>query len=470
MRTTDDAALFSRWASRLAVPSLIAVVGLAQGVVGPTARPAARAAAHTVNDSAAPLPRVDAAAVRYRFEVPPTAGFEAAGELAALEVRVTAGGATAPDLAELAELHAARALQAGDPADLARAEELARASLAAQPEPSAAPLTLARVASARHQFREAIALAEGYLVRKPSPAAHLLVATASLALGELPRAVQAADAALEARPSSAAYLMRALVLEAQGRDAEATHDFGRAIAIEEYGGPREAARVRALWARFLLRRGAWEDARVLLAEALRIEPGAPLALALRGELALRTGRIADARAGFEEAFRADRETRYLIDQARAQELGGDAAGADQARAQIERLIRTELAARGTGHRLELVELLVDRGSPAAVAEAITLARAELGGRAGGETRFQLARALARAGQVPEALREARAALATGVRDARLYELMAQLERARGSAPRAALYAAEAARLDPPPPHPTAAHAWRRLGITVGGVP
>lgn len=193
---------------------------------------------------------------------------------------------------------------------------------------------------------------------------------------------------------------------------------------------------------------------------MRIAPGYPLAVAHQGELALRTGHPRQAKEQFERAFVASRQVRYLIDEARAQELAGDLAGATSTRTQVERLVRAELRENGLGHRLDLVEVLVDRGTPDDLREAVTLAAAEVLARPSADTRFQQARALAAGGNRREALEAVRAALATGARDARLYELASRLERANGNEPRAALYAGEAARLDP------GNGGWRGLGLRI----
>lgn len=405
----------------------------------------------------------DPAALSYRY---PLAGATLAPRreldetIAILAARTAAPVASPMEMADLADLYLKRAQIAGDPADYAKAETVAKRSLAALPAPSSAPLTLAKLASARHDFRAAIALAREFLTHTRSPGALGLLASAHLALGELDRASEAAEWAVGVKPDSAGYLMRALVFSAQGRDAEAAFDFAHAAEVEVAGDPEEAARLRTLWARFLLRRGEWRGAEDLLVEAGRIAPGYPLAVAHQGELALRTGHARRAKELFERALVASRQVRYLIDEARAQELAGDLAGATSTRTQVERLVRTELRENGLGHRLDLVEILVDRGAPSDVSEAITLAAEEVLARPSAETRFQQARALAAGGNRREALEAVRAALATGARDARLYELAARLERAGGNAPRAALYAGEAARLDP------GNAGWRSLGLRI----
>ena len=439
---------------------VLSVVALGGVVAAASLLGAHRASAVATPRSAlAPDPQI----VHYRYPVGPAriAPIDDLNEsITILETRIAQPVASPMEMADLADLYLRRAQIAADPADYAKSEAVAKRSLAALRFPSSAPLTLAKVASAHHEFRTAIALAREFLTHSKSPGALGVLASSHLALGELDRASEAAEWAVGVKPDTAGYLMRALVFQAQGRDAEAAYDFAHASQVEVAGDPEEAARLRTLWARFLLRRGEWASAETLLTEAIRIAPEFPLAVAHQGELALRTGHAKQAKDLFERAFVASRQVRYLIDEARAQELAGDLAGANSTRTQALRLVRTELRENGLGHRLDLIEILVDRGTPADITEAIPLAAAEVLSRPSVETRFQQARALAAGGNRREALDAVRAALATGAREARLYELTARLERAQGNAQRADLYAGEAARLDP------GSAGWRGLGLRI----
>jgi tetratricopeptide (TPR) repeat protein len=149
----------------------------------------------------------------------------------------------------------------------------------------------------------------------------------------------------------------------------------------------------------------------------------------------------------------------LIDEARSQELSGERDSANALRVQVEKIVRAELSEGGLGHRLDLVEVLVDRGGPD-LAEAIALAREEVSHRPSVDARFQLARALANSGKHDEALSQVQAALSSGAREAQIYELAAQLEKQRGNTSRAALYTQEAEQLDP------GSSGWRRLGLNM----
>lgn len=440
---------------------VVLVVGsaaLIASVIATSVREHAHATTPAIAHHEAATPTDDQ--IRYRFAIREAASIDPLATIGEIETRATSATATPFDTAELAELYLRRAQVAGDPADYTRAHDMARRSLAALPSPNGAPLTLARIATARHEFRAAIQLARDYLARTSSASAYTILTTSYLALGELPAAAESAERQVTDNPSSGAYLMRALVYAAQGRDAEAAYDFARAVVVEDFGDPKEGARLRTLWARFQLRRGDSEGAGRLVTEALRIAPDDPLALGQRGELALRSGNARDARADFERAFVASRQVRYLMDEARAQELAGERETALATRAQVEKLVRAELAASGTGHALDLVELLVDRARPADLAEAIAVGSAEVARRPSADVRFQLARAYHRASQPREGIVQIRAALATGVRDARMYELAARLETALGNAPRAAMYREQALALDPRD------SGWRSLGMAV----
>ncbi len=408
--------------------------------------------APTTQDANALVP--DLAAVRYRYATTRDAAAQTDSIIKQLEERAATPIGSPEDLGELADLYVRRAMLAGDVEDYKRAEDMARRSLALRASPNGAGIVLAKVASARHDFRKAIEIAREATRIKPTAGTFGLIASAELALGELGEASAAAESAVALGATPASFLTRALVLQAQGRDAEAAFDFVQAVKVETYGDPEEAARTRALWGRFLLRRGELAGAALVINEALRIIPGDPLALAQAAELSLRRGKLPEARADFEQAFAASRQMRYLIDLARAQELSHDLAAATSSRAQVEQLVRRDLAENGLGHQLDLVEILVDRGTPADLKEAVTLAQQEVERRPSADTRFQFARALWRSGARADAATQIHAVLATGAHDARFYELAARVE----GGLRGAMYAREAARLDP------GNSGWRSLGM------
>ncbi len=397
------------------------------------------------------------AEVKYRFPIDPVdPRIEIDSTIKAFEERVKQPLPQPLDLTELSDLYLRRAQLAGDKRDYDRSGELAQKSLAMLATQNSATLTLAKLANARHDFRAALDLVATY--KRPSPAVPTIQATAYLALGELPAAAAAANKAVVVKPDSNTYLMRALVMMAQGRDREAALDLAAAARAEDLGDPQGAARLRTLWGRFLLRRGERDAAGMLFDEALRIVPDFALAQAQRGELLLRSGLAKEAARTFEQAFATSRQVRYLIDQARALEVDGDVANAEAVRKQVESIVRAELGEGGFGHRLDLVEVLVDRGTTPALVEAIELAREEVNRRPSAETHYQLARAHARMHATEQAYLEIQAALAQGAHEPQYYELASRLETARANPARAAVYTQLANELDPD------AHGWRTQGM------
>lgn len=344
------------------------------------------------------------------------------------------------DLAELAGLYLERGRNTADGALLDKAEKTAKQSLAALKSPNPARLVLARLACERHDFRGALELAQAALKERGSASAVSVLVTANLALGRLAEASRLADELVDSLPTSGSYFLRALVNEAQGRDAEAALDFESAARREEPGNVLEAARLRTLWGRFYLRRGRLGEARTLVTEALRLAPTSPLVLGIAGELSLRHGRAAEAAERFMAAFSIARQTRYLVFYARARERSGDTRAADEARAQAEKFLRPDLQAGRYGHRLELVELLLDRAKPEDVAEAVKLAEAELTVRESTDAHYALARGYVAARRFDDAARAMRAALRTGVRSPELYAWASRIERERGRPAQAELYA------------------------------
>ena len=339
--------------------------------------------------------------------------------------------AAAADLAQLAGLYYQQAKLTGRTGDYDQAESTARLSLRAQAtHNSGARLIVARVASSRHQFTDAIRIAREALAEDPSKAAPLSVVTgAYLALGNLAEANVSADQFVDRSPGLESYGLRALVYEAEGRDEESTADFVRALQIEDIGETDESAWVRSVFARGLMRRGDYAHARILLDEAIRSVPGYHLALDLRGDLEMREGKWADAERSFRAAFESSKQIPYLVHLARVKRAQGETVSAQEIEGEAEVLLRDELKRSGWGHRIDLAILLLDRGRPADVQEAETLAAADVENRPGALSLGVLARAKLRVGKFAEAQKVLRRALQSGSRDARLYLLMAEIERA-----------------------------------------
>jgi tetratricopeptide (TPR) repeat protein len=375
----------------------------------------------------------------YRFPV--TAPAETDADLDFYRERV----ARAPeglDLAALAHASLKKARRTGQRRWIDDAEAAARRSLDALPASNpGALLALAHAAQMKHDFAASAELCDRVLRDRPRDIRALSIqATTKLGLGRLDDALLCADALVDRAPISEHLALRAVVLAARGHEREALHDFRKAASLEEPGDPEGSAWLRAMWARLALRRGRHGEAEDLLREALRLRPFHPLALGLLGDLDADRGRTEAAERAYEDAYRASGDPAFLARRARLRRRQGDAAGAEELLAAAEKALRE-----APGHRLQLAQVLLDRG---AVAEALSIAEAEAATRRNAETLETLARARLASGRLPEARAAVREALRSGALDARLHELAADVESRLGCASRAEMHRAAAKEIHP----------------------
>lgn len=384
----------------------------------------------------------------YRLTGSTTSNTEA--EIAFLEKRIARDPKGGLDLAALSGLYFAKARQTGDAKGFAKAEETANKSLAnLAVHNEGAKMVLARVAEARHDFPEAIRLAREVLRVRPADQDALgVLVTSNLGLGGLDEAERAADQIVDRAPTLGAYTLRALVMEARGRDAEALYDFSKALAAEDVGEVEGSAWVRTLLGRFHARRGRMDLARGLYEEALRIVPDYPQTLGLLGELEAKVGSFDRSEARYAAAWKRLPELSFLVDRAGVKASRGDAAGATSLYAEAEKLLRQDLTTGSFGHRGELVHLLLHRGRPEDVQEAVTLSREEALTRRDAGTLSTLAWALSKAKLWSEAREAARHALRTGLRDAELFQRAGIIEAALDNPERADFYFTHAVQIDP----------------------
>lgn len=383
---------------------------------------------------------------RYRHPVRPLTG--SIGETAEAMKKRLAKAPSPLDLIDLASLALDDAKRNDDAAALLRAKALLAEADAKLPGLPGAKLVGASIADLTHHFDEALALAKAGFDATGSLGAASIIATASLARGDVDEALRWSDLLVRRRPMSASYFVRALALAARGRDEEAVFDFDRVVALESAAEPLESARMRAIWGRLRWHQGFRREARALAKDALRIAPQSVPALALHGEISLEDD-PERAVADYREAFRLSRRPRFLALSARALERLGRFPDAERARGEAEKLLRKDIA-RETGHRMELVETLLDRRDRVAAEEARALIREEMTMRRSPEVFSALARAEELSGNVDAALGAAQAALSGGFPDVFVYAHLARLERLGGNPLRAAMYGQKAGSAEPPP--------------------
>jgi tetratricopeptide (TPR) repeat protein len=391
--------------------------------------------------------------LRYRFERTARGTVTAAleSEIAFYQTRITRDPHGGLDLASLAGTYLRMARATGDLSWYVLADQAARRSLANLPfHNDGAVLVLAKVAEVRHDFKEAIRLAEGLRAHEESLG---ILVTAHLATGRVDAALLAAEELAGRLPTIGSLTLRALVNVARGADAAAEADFRRAIGAEESGEAGGSAYARTLLGRFHAARGRLTVARDLYQEALRILPEYPLALVLLAELDARVGahQAAERHLSKVTTISADPTVFDHVvfrTMARLKTLQRDRAGANALWDHAEARLRRDVAEGAFGHRRELAHLWLERGHPDDRARALALMRVEAGVRRDAETLGVLAWALAANGRLAEARETLREALRSGIRDARLHYRAGMIEQALGNRTRAEAFFRSAAEIDP----------------------
>lgn len=346
----------------------------------------------------------------YRFEIESTARLtqQLHQEIAFYQRRIQQRPQDGLDRAILASGYLRLARATGNPQWLLLAQQTAQASLERLPfENPGAQLVLARVAEAQHDFTRAIQIAEKVRQQQPyNEEALTILASAALAQGKLAEADQLTQTLVEQTPTLGTYLQRALVLAARQQDTAAIAQFEAAIAAEE---PREAgssARARTLFAQFYLDQQQPHKAKPLLRAALKILPQYPPALIALAQLETQAGHYRRAEQLYQQVFvNPTAVTVYdhvaLAGMAETAKLAGDRTTAEAIWQRAEDQLRQHPELKTFGHQRELAQLLLSRGRPADVAEALQLMQAEATNRRDAKTLETLAAALAAAGK-PEA--------------------------------------------------------------------
>ncbi len=376
-------------------------------------------------------------------------------EIAFYQKRIHRSPEDGLDRAALAGAYLKLARATGDANRYLLAEQSAQRSLASLPfDNEGALLVLARIASARHDFSEAIRLAEQVLQSQPgSEEALSILITANLATGKLDQANRFANSLVNQIPTLGTLTQRALVEVAQGRDQAAIQDFQQALAVEEPEEMGSSAATRTQLGRFYFQRGNHTLARELYQEALRILPRYPLALINLAELEARQERYDAAKRHYAQVFVSpDYPTVYdhvaLQGIAQVKDLQGDPSGAEELWNNAEALLRQHLNLSSFGHRRELARLLLARGRSEDLAEALSLMQAEVDVRRDAETLDTLAWGLSRLERWREARQILQEAIGQGTRHAGIFYRAGVIEQALGNRSQARAYFQLAQATDP----------------------
>lgn len=399
----------------------------------------------------------------YRYPFPEILGGNANAklalqqEIAFYQERVSRDRQSGLNLTSLAGAYLKMARATGEGSWYLLAEQTAKRSLASLPfDNSGALLVLARVAEAGHDFPTALRLAEQ--VGSGNEDAIALKVTANLALGKVDEAAKAADALANRIANLNTLSLRALVNQARGKDAEALRDFKQALAAEEPGEIGSSARTRTLLGRFYSQRGQLQQAEALYREALRLVPRYSLAWVHLAELQARQGRYQEASRAYLQVLPDSKGAATVYDSAvargmaRLKALQGDDRASQEWLLKAETALRQQTAAAGEsskfGHRRDLALLLLERGRPQDVAEALTLMQEEVKLRRDAPTLETWARALLQSGDAAKAERAIEEAMRWGVRDAAIFYRACAIAKALGKEERARSYFQQARSTDP----------------------
>ncbi len=333
------------------------------------------------------------------------------------------------------------------------AEQAANRSIADLPfDNKGALLVLARIAEARHDFPTALRLAKQ--VGFDNEDAIALTVTSHLATGKVSEASAAAEALVNRLPNLGSLTLRALVREAQGRDAEVLQDYKQAMALEEPGEVAGSARARSLLGRFYARRGQLQQAKALFLESLRLVPRYPLALIYLADLETRQGNYREAIGYYSKVSAYSGGVATVFDRtvdrgmARVKQLQGDAIESGRLRDKAEAGLRQEQVSGGFGHRRDLARLLLEKGRSPDVAEALVLMQQEVKIRRDALTLDTLARALSSAGEWEKADRVMAEILRSGIRDAGIFYRASAIARNLGKDAESRAYLQKAKEIDP----------------------
>ncbi|XHX76726.1 MAG: tetratricopeptide repeat protein [Stenomitos frigidus ULC029] len=408
-----------------------------------------------------------AAPYRYSFErpLPGSVTQKLEQEIAFYQERLRRDPNGGMNRALLASTYIRMARATGETSWYLLGEQAAQESLVKLPvHNDGALMALARVATAKHDFREAVRLSQQATQKDETLA---LLVTTNLAIGKVNEAKVAADRLVAQNPNLAALTLKALVDVSQGKDQDAIQAFQQGLAAEEPEETGSSVWARTLLGRLYFKRGQLEMAEKLYQEALRVLPQYPPAVLNLAELEVRRGNYRAAEKLYNKIFLTSQRSPTVYDHivfrgmARVKELQGDTAQATEWRDRAEARLRLDLAA--FGHRRELARLLLERGSPQDLTEALRLMQQEITVRRDAETMDTLAWVLSRMGRWQEAETAVQEALRWGVRDAALFNRAGTIAQAVGKPSQAAAFFKLAQETDPD----FDAQAQKALGLGVG---
>jgi tetratricopeptide (TPR) repeat protein len=388
--------------------------------------------------------------------------------IALYNLRLQADPRGAGDRANLAALYLQRSRETGDYGDVLKAEELARASLAARTRGNAKGFRqLAASLLAQHRFTEALKIARELVRIWPEDPAHrALLAELQMEVGDYAAAEVTFGTIQQYTDNLAVAPRLARWAELHGRPDQARIIFTGALRQAQFRTDFTAEQVAWYYLRLgdvELRAGDVDAAKNAFRSGLVIAPGDYRLLSAMARLELARGRYKQAVELGEQATATVLDPATLGTVSEAYALLGDRERADEYAGAMKVAVQGQAA----GFHREWGLFLLDHGGD--VAMVTERARAELAERRDVYGHDLMAWALFRAGRPAEARAQMKQALRLGTRDPLLFFHAGMIERAAGDDEAARRHLRQALELNPRfhPRHAATARAALR-SIPGGG--
>jgi len=318
--------------------------------------------------------------------------------------------------------------ESADPTYLNRAGALFRRALALQPDDAVAANGLAALALSRHEFRNALVLADKAQRLAPHSAdPYGAIGDALLELGRYKGAFASFDKMTKLRPSLSAYARIAYARELTGRPQAALE--AMSLALDASGGaPEPAAWTLVELGKLYFNTGRLAKARATFSSALQALPGYVYALDWLARTEAASGRYEAGVVHAQRAVDAVPLPQFVATLADIHRAAGNRAEAREQYALIG-AIQQLLAANRVNADLELALFRVDHGIR--LKETLELALRARAARPSIYGDDIVAWALARNGRCAEAVAYSKRSLRLGTKDASLYFHRGMIERCLG---------------------------------------
>jgi Tfp pilus assembly protein PilF len=312
-----------------------------------------------------------------------------------------------------------RAQETSDDTHLTQAEDAVKKSLELAPHNFDAEKVRVSILLAEHEFPAALDAATKLNKEVPDDVMiYGLLTDANVELGNYNDAETSAQWMLNLRPGNLPALVRAAYLRELFGDAEGAYELmDLAYQSTPPTDAAERASILSQMGHLRLASGNADGAEKLLQQTLTAAPGCPIALANLAQLRIAQKRYQEAVVLLQQRYQSVPRPGNLYDLAEALELAGRDHEAKKAFSEFEANALPESARKDNANR-DLIFYYADRAHQPA--KALKMAEQEFAWRHDVYTRDAYAWALHVNGQDTEARKQIEAALAVGIRDAKLF--------------------------------------------------